>query len=126
MNGRTYNPKIIEGYPRNIDRYPQDGFVEEFSQEYDILPEKYRFLPEDPEEKNITTGGGDVTDINHCVISLNGMSECGVTSTKTQQSFSAQKICAFFEKAQFELRCMWEVYGEYCWNIAAQDNAKGK
>jgi hypothetical protein len=122
MNGRTYNIKIIEGYPRNI----KPEIRKEFHQEYDILPKKYKLKTIDPEQKNISTGGGGMSNINHCVPSQGGMSKCDATSLRTsQQKFATQEMCTFYQKAQFEPRCMWEVHEEYCWSIQAQDQAKG-
>jgi len=101
---------------------------------YEVLPkdlfEKYIYkhskdILKNPLFENKDCGGKTMSEVNHCIVG-GGMSICAATRIKSsQEKLQSQNECTFFVKAQFETRCMWEVYGEYCWCIEAQSNAKG-
>ncbi len=42
----------------------------------------------------------------------------------TAGSKAEQTNCIFYEKASFENRCMYEVFGEFCDNVKAQQEIR--
>ncbi|MEA2081080.1 MAG: hypothetical protein U9P00_14755 [Pseudomonadota bacterium] len=65
-----------------------------------------------------------MADYNHCLSGGSGMSKCSACDLKDKDKIIHQKKCNFYKKTSFANNCRWEVFGEYCWNIEAQDASK--
>ncbi len=62
--------------------------------------------------------------INHCKSGGGTMSECSACNLKRTEKHESQKKCHFYQKASFKERCTFETFGEYCWCVEAQTEAK--
>ena len=109
----TNNYKVIEETVKNL-------YKKEFSGSWEPPKDLFDIHPKSP-------GGCTMGDVNHCV-SNGGMSVCSATNLRIkEEKLNTQEKCKHFIKASHEQRCMWEVFGEYCWSIKAQNAAsKGK
>lgn len=111
---------------------PKNMISEELSEAYQKTKfftknrAKYKYRDEFQYNFDEPLGGRTMGNKNHCVLT-GGMSICDTTSLrKKEEKIKCQEECEFFIKASFDSRCMFEVYGEYCWSTKAQDKAKGK
>jgi hypothetical protein len=73
-------------------------------------------------EENIAGGPKMVNPANLC---KNGtMAGCSATDLNDNEKIAAQKKCPFYKKASFQERCQFETFGEFCWCVEAQKDAK--
>jgi len=61
---------------------------------------------------------------NHCQSCGGGMSKCTATNLKVSSKKEAtQAKCCYFIMSALGKRCMYEVFGKFCWSIKAQSAA---
>ena len=115
--------KFTEAERKKLNKYIEN--LPKESPRQRVFEYEERYIQDPYRRERPLRGSLIMTDkINHCKSTGGTMSECSACQLKRGEKVESQKKCHFYKKATFKDRCTFETFGEYCWCVEAQVEAK--